>query len=287
LRIRDLYQTNKTGISFEVFPPKTDKGLETLYGTSRELAKYTPCFISGTYGAGGSTRGKTLEMLNEIRSRFQVPVTAHFTVVGSTLEEIRDWLAQATYYKIENIMALRGDPPQGQNTFTKTPGGLSYASELVGLIRREFPHFGIGVAGYPETHREATSPEHDLLTLKHKVDNGADAIYTQLFYENDDFFRFRDKCHTLGIRVPIVPGLLPVLSLAQVQKVTTLCAAKLPTRLWERLKAHEGDPEAMIQVGVEHAAEQSRGLKAAGVPGIHFYVLNRSDTIGDILEACN
>ncbi len=281
-----MYQSKNVGISFEVFPPKTDKGLETLYGTCQKLAHYNPCFISGTYGAGGSTRSKTLEMLDEIRRRYQVPVTAHFTCVGSTLADIRDWLTQATHHKIENIMALRGDPPMGEAAFVKTQGGLSYASELVRLIRTEFPHFGIGVAGYPEAHREAVSPEHDLLTLKHKVENGADAIFTQLFYDNDDFFRFRDRCNALGIRVPIVPGLLPVLSLAQVQKVTTLCAAKLPARLWERLKAHEGDTEAMIRVGVDHAAEQARGLLKAGVPGIHYYVLNRSDTIGSILESC-
>ncbi len=284
LRIRDLYQSGKPEISFEVFPPKTEKGLESLFHTCGQLARQNPVFISGTYGAGGSTRGKTLQMLDEIRRRHQVPVTAHFTCVGSNLAEIREWLEQASLLGIENIMALRGDPPQGQSEFIKTPGGLSYASELVSLIRREFPHFGIGVAGYPETHREAPSPEADLLNLKHKVECGADAVYTQLFYENADFLRFRDKCDALGIRVPIVPGLLPVLSMTQVQRVTSLCAAKLPDRLVERLRVHESDPETQIQIGIEYAAMQSRELLREGVPGVHYYVLNRSDTIGRILD---
>lgn len=284
MRIRDMYKGSRPAYSFEVFPPKTDKGLDTLYQTASQLASFNPCFISGTYGAGGGTRGRTLEMLDTIRRRNNVPVTAHFTVVGSTLDDIRDWLSQATYFGIENIMALRGDPPHGQTAFVKTVGGLTYANELVALIKREFPHFGVGVAGYPETHREAPSPEADLLSLRQKVDSGADAIFTQLFYDNTDFLRFRDKCAALGINVPIVPGLLPVLSLAQVEKVTSLCAARLPDRLWERLKTHEGDPESMIRVGVEHAAQQALDLLKEGVPGIHFYVLNRSDTTRRIFE---
>lgn len=284
MRIRELYQNKKLGISFEVFPPKTERGFEALYSTAAQLAEYKPVFISGTYGAGGSTAKKTLEMLDEIRKRYQVPVTAHFTCVGSTLEDIRDWLTKATYFGIENIMALRGDPPQGSTEFVQTAGGLGHANELVALIKREFPHFGIGVAGYPETHREAPSPEADLLNLKRKVDSGADAIYTQLFFENEDFFRFRDKCERLKIQVPIVPGLLPALSLTQVQRVTELCAARLPDRLREQLIAHEGDPAAQVQVGIEHTSRQCESLIREGVPGIHFYVLNRSDTMRSILE---
>ncbi len=285
MRIRDLYPSGKLGTSFEVFPPKSEKSTEALHQTSKQLTRHEPVFISCTYGAGGSTRGKTLELLNEMRRRLRVPVTAHFTVVGSTVQEVRDWLFQATQLGIENIMALRGDPPAGQTEFVPTPGGLRYASELVALIKREFPHFGVGVAGYPETHREAPSPEADLLSLKHKVDAGADAIFTQLFFDNDDFLRFRDKCSKMGIRIPIVPGILPVLSLTQVQRITALCAARLPTRLWERLKTHEGDPHAQVRVGIEHAAEQCQRLIKEGVPGIHYYVLNRSDTIGSILES--
>jgi len=288
LRIRDLYQSKSCEISFEVFPPKTERGLESLFFTAKQLAQHRPCFISGTYGAGGAAsdkaRDKTLAMLDTIRSNFSVPVTAHYTCVGNTIDDIRQWLHQATLLGIENIMALRGDPPAGLNEFVPTPGGLRYASELVSLIRREFPHFGIGVAGYPESHREAPSPEADLRYLKHKVDCGADAIYTQLFFDNTDFLRFRDKAHALGIQVPIVPGVLPVLSLSQVQRITALCASKLTDRLWERLKSHEGDAEAQIRVGIDYAAEQSRDLLKEGVPGIHYYVLNRSDTIRSILE---
>lgn len=288
MRIRDLYSKKHCEISFEVFPPKTEKGLETLFATAQHLAAHRPGFISGTYGAGGATtdrgRDRTLGMLDTIRSRYNVPVTAHFTCVGNTQEDIRAWLSQATLLGIENIMALRGDPPQGAAEFVPTPGGLRHASELVALIRREFPHFGIGVAGYPEGHREAPSREADLLYLKHKVDCGADAVYTQLFFDNDDFLRFRDRAVAAGIRVPIIPGVLPVLSLTQVQRITALCASRLTDRLWERLKSHEGDAEAQIQVGIDYAAEQSRGLLKEGVPGIHYYVLNRSDTIRSILE---
>jgi methylenetetrahydrofolate reductase (NADPH) len=284
MRIRDMYPVGSKSLSFEVFPPKTEKGLEALYRTIGQLKTHRPSFISGTYGAGGSTREKTLEILDEIRRRHDVPVTAHFTCVGSTVAQIREWLDRATTFGIENIMALRGDPPQGASQFVKTPGGLSYANELVTLIKREFPHFGVGVAGYPETHREAESPEADLVNLKRKVDAGADAIFTQLFYDNQDFFRFRDQCYKMGIRVPIVPGLLPPLSLAQALKVTDLSAARLPDRLKEQLKFHENDPEAQINVGIDHTVAQCRSLLSEGVPGIHFYVLNRSDIIRRILE---
>lgn len=285
MRLREMYAEKSVSLSFEVFPPKTPKGLEALYKTLGELARHRPAFVSGTYGAGGSTREKTLEILDEIRQRHSLPVTAHFTCVGSTLSGIREFLEQATQKGIENIMALRGDPPQGETSFVKTPGGLGYASELVSLIKREFPHFGIGVAGYPETHKEAASPEADIDHLKAKVDAGADAVFTQLFYDNSAFFRFRDKCYAKGIRVPIVPGLLPPVSLAQVQKVTALCSANLPSRLVELMRFHENDPEAQISVGVDYTAEQCRSLVSEGVPGIHFYVLNRSDVIGRVLEA--
>ncbi len=283
MRIREMYTPGNLGLSFEIFPPKTEKGLLNLFSTTSQLAKLNPCFVSGTYGAGGTTRDKTLEMLNVVRTRFEVPVTAHFTTVGSTVDEMRDWLRHATYLGIQNIMALRGDPPVGQDEFVSTPGGLRYASELVSLIKTEFPHFGIGVAGYPETHREAEGPEIDLVRLKHKVDCGADAVFTQLFYDNADFYRFRDKCSAMGINVPIVPGLLPVVSLAQVQKITGLCAAKLPSRLHERLRFHDGDPESQLQVGIDHCGRQCEDLVREGVPGIHFYVLNRSDMIRSIL----
>lgn len=284
MRIRELYRSGKPEISFEIFPPKTPKGLAALLETCRELASLKPVFISGTYGAGGSTQGKTLEVLEGIRRRHSVGVTAHLTCIGSTHSKIKDWLSEASSMEIENIMALRGDLPKNaaeENIFEI--GELHYASDLVSFIKEHFPHFGIGVAGYPETHREAADKHTDLKNLKRKVDAGADAVYTQLFFDNEDFFRFRDECDAVGVRVPIVPGILPILSLAQVEKITTLCGAKLPQTLRANLERHAHDTEAMIQIGIEHAALQTRSLIQSGTPGIHYYVLNRSDVIRKVL----
>lgn len=283
--MRHAYQPGRIGWSFEIFPPKSAEAFGQLYQTVGELCAYRPLFISITYGAGGSTRDQSLQIAETIRTRFRVPVTAHFTCVGSTLTDIRGWLGQAQRLGVENIMALRGDPPRGETQFRPVPGGLRYASELVALIRKEFPAFGVGVAGYPETHQEAVSPESDLENLKRKVELGGDAVYTQLFYRNDDFFRFRDRCQAAGIGVPIVPGLLPVLSLKQVQRITALCKAHLPAELTAKLQARENDAAGQIDVGVEHCVRQCEGLLKAGVPGIHFYVLNRSDTVRRILGA--
>lgn len=282
--MRSAYGSSRPGWSFEIFPPKSAEGLEQLYATVAELVQFRPLFISITYGAGGTTRDQSLEIAENLRRRFQVPVTAHFTCVGSTLADIRAWLRQAEKLGVENIMALRGDPPKGETAFRPVEGGLRYASELVSLIKKEFPRFGIGVAGYPEVHQEAVSPRADLENLKRKVDLGADAVFTQLFYDNADFFRFRQSCQSIGIGVPVVPGLLPVLSLKQVQRITSLCKAKLPADLLARLEACGEDAGKMVQVGVDHCSRQLEELLRAGVPGVHFYVLNRSDTIRAILR---
>jgi methylenetetrahydrofolate reductase (NADPH) len=284
VRIGELYAGGKFALSFEVFPPKTAQGMEPLRHTIERLAPFRPGFISCTYGAGGSTRDQTLEIVTDIRRRFQQTATAHFTCVGSTIEEMRGWLVKARDAGVENIMALRGDPPMGQEKFTAVEGGLTYASELVALLRREFPEFGIGVAGYPETHQEAISPEADLANLKRKVDAGGEAVFTQLFYDNDDYFRFRDQCEKLGVRVPIVPGILPILNLAQVQRITKLCKAKLPADLLAKLEPAQDDAAAQSAIGVEHASKQCEGLLKAGVPGIHFYVLNKYEATSQILN---
>ena len=181
------------------------------------------------------------------------------------------------------MVALRGDPPQGDAAFRPVEGGLAHANELVALVRREFPHFGIAVAGYPETHREAPSPEVDLENLKRKVDTGADVVITQLFYNNADFLRFRDRCDAVGIRLPIVPGLLPVTSFAQIQRLTSMCGATLPGEFVRGLQAAGDDVQAQFDLGVQFATQQVQGLLEAGVPGIHFYVLNRSETTAEVL----
>lgn len=271
------------GLSFELFPPKTPEGEAALYGHVGRLMEFAPGYVTCTYGAGGSTRDKTLEIVDQVRRRFEVPVASHLTVVGSTVEQLRDYLAEAMRRGIENIVALRGDPPRGETAFKPAPGGLRYANELVALIRSEFPAFGVAVAGYPEKHQEAPSPEVDLENLKRKVDAGADVVITQLFYNNADFFAFRERYERAGIRVPLVPGILPVTNLAQIKRITSLCGARLPADFSGRL-AERDDAEWQHQVGVEFAARQVQELVDGGIPGIHFYVLNKSRATSEVLR---
>ena len=248
------------------------------------LVKFSPSFITCTYGAGGSTREKTLQIVQQVRRRFNVSVASHLTCVGSTVDQLRSYLTRATEMEVENIVALRGDPPRGEREFRSVAGGLQYANELVALVRHEFPQFGVAVAGYPETHQEAPNAEMDLENLRRKVDAGADVVITQLFYNNADFFSFRQRYDRLGIQVPLVPGLLPVTNLAQIERITSLCGAKLPAEFIRRLSERD-DPEWQMQVGVEQATQQVQGLVDAEVPGIHFYVLNRSEVISRVLRS--
>lgn len=279
-----LFSTGKFCLSFEVFPPKTVTGEQTLVSHVEKLVKWQPAYLTCTYGAGGSTRDKTLQLTAQLRRDFGLPVASHLTCVGSSRAELRSYLAAAAAAGIDNIVALRGDPPHGETVFRTAQDGLSYANELVELIREEFPQFGVAVGGYPETHQEAESPQADLANLKRKVDAGADVVITQLFYDNADFFQFRERCELAGIRVPIVPGILPVTNLSQIQRITQLCGAKLPHHFVQRLS--EKDDEAwQYQVGVEHAVKQVQELLAGAVPGVHFYVLNKSAAANDILQA--
>jgi methylenetetrahydrofolate reductase (NADPH) len=277
------FAANRCALSFELFPPKTDAGLAELMKTAEKLNLHHPDFFTCTYGAGGSTRDRTLSITAEVRAKLQVPVASHLTCVGSNREQLREYLAQALAKGVDYIVALRGDPPKGETAFTSVAGGFRYANELVSFIRSEFPQFGVAVAGYPEVHQEARSAEEDLANLVRKVDAGADIVVTQLFYDNDDFFRFRDKCQAAGIRIPIVPGLLPVLTLKQVQRITSLCKAKLPESFVSKLVERD-DADWQFQVGVEHAISQAQGLVDAQVPGIHFYVLNKSTATDQILS---
>ncbi len=278
------YLPNRLALSFELFPPKTAAGEEALFTHVAQLVAFRPSFITCTYGAGGSTRNKTLDIVTQVKERFKVPVASHLTCVGSTVEQLQLYLVEAQRRGVDYIVALRGDPPQGDATFQPVVGGLRYANELVSLVRSEFSGFGIAVAGYPEKHREAPSLEIDLENLRRKVDNGADIIITQLFYNNEDFFRFRDRCQQLGIHVPIVPGILPVTNLSQIQRITSLCGAVLPREFLAKLGERD-DESWQFQVGVEFATEQVRGLIEADVPGIHFYVLNKSQSTSAVLQA--
>jgi methylenetetrahydrofolate reductase (NADPH) len=285
MKVSQAYGSGKFGLSFELFPPKTAAGETEMFHHVQQLIEFRPDFITCTYGAGGSTRQKTLEIVEEVQRRFGCPVASHLTCVGSTIDELRSYLREAARRRIGNIVALRGDPPQGQAQFHAVAGGLSYANELVTLIRGEFPQFGVAVAGYPETHREAASPEADLENLRRKVDAGADAVITQLFYDNDDFWRFRDRCERAGIRVPIVPGILPVTNLAQIQRIATLCAARLPSDFSAALQQSADSPEGQFAAGVEFATRQVHALVERGVAGVHFYVLNKSPATAGVLRA--
>jgi methylenetetrahydrofolate reductase (NADPH) len=278
------YGAGKFGLSFELFPPKTPQGVATLFQHVARLVEFRPSFITCTYGAGGSTQETTLEIVARVRREFELPVATHLTCVGRTVAELRDYLRSAQMADIQNVVALRGDPPRGDTVFRPVEGGLRYANELVALVRGEFSSVGIAVAGYPETNQEAPSPEADLANLKRKVDAGADVVITQLFYNNDDFFRFRERCQALGIRQPIVPGLLPVTNFAQIQRITSLCGAKLPADFTRRLESAGDDADAQFAIGVEFATRQTQALIDAGVPGIHFYVLNRSEATAEVLS---
>ena len=247
---------------------------------------FRPDFITCTYGAGGSTRDKTLDVVEQVQRRFGCRLASHLTCVGSTVEQLRDYLAEAARRKIDNIVALRGDPPQGETQFQPVAGGFSYANELVALVRGEFPQFGVAVAGYPETHHEAPSPEADLANLRRKVDAGADVVITQLFYDNDDFWRFRDRCERAGIRVPIVPGMLPVTNLAQIQRIASLCGATLAGATARGSGAvGRQRSRGSLKLGSSLPPGRYDELVERGVPGIHFYVLNKSPATGGVLSA--
>ena len=285
MRLPLLFKTQPFVLSIEIFPPKTADGDAALRRNLRALIDYEPSFISCTYGAGGSTRDRTLQWCREIQADFRRTAMTHFTCVGSTRLELLDWLDQAVSEGIQNVMALRGDPPVGEETFQTVAGGLGNANELVELIREKHPDLGIGVAGYPEMHQEAASMEIDLQNLKRKVDAGADAIFTQLFFVNDNFLKFRDRCDELGIGIPVVPGIMPITDFARIKRITSMCGTVFPEALATRLEAVQNDPLAQFEIGVEHAIRQCEELKNAGVPGIHFYALNKSDACQRILDA--
>mgnify|MGYP003629928062 FL=1 len=250
-----------------------------------ELICYQPAFVSCTYGAGGSTSKRTIELCEIIQNRLQSTATAHFTCVASTRDELIEWLRSASEAGINNIMALRGDPPAGQETFTPADGGLKHADELVSLIRKHFPEMGIGVAGYPEVHPEAPDAEADLTNLKRKVDAGADAVYTQLFFNNAHFHNFRERCVQAGIHCPIIPGIMPITEFRRIQRITSMCNSEFPAELTNKLEAVQDDLEAQFEIGVEFAIRQCQELIDDGVPGIHFYALNRSQACKRIFDA--
>jgi methylenetetrahydrofolate reductase (NADPH) len=289
--IRDIFaarQASRPVISFEFFPTKTPEGERTLLEkTIPALGVLKPDFCSVTYGAGGSTREKTLTIVDRIQRQHGLTAMAHMTCVNATREETAGVLNQARSLGIRNILALRGDPPAGTTEFQKTEGGFEYSHELVRFIK-DMGDFSIGVAGFPEGHIACTSGKFtDWNHLKHKIDQGADFVITQLFFNNRDYFEFREFLAKRGVTVPLIPGIMPVLSAAQIKHMVALCGAALPTDLVEELDRRSTDDEALANFGIEYATRQSEELLKEGVPGLHFYTLNKARSTVAILKNLN
>jgi len=274
--ISELFAQKRPLRSLEFFPPKDDAGVEALRATATALRRMKPDFVSVTYGAGGTTRDRTAQVSAMLKSDFGFTVMPHLTCVGHTRAELTEVADRIRAAGFRNIMTLRGDPPKGETTFTPYQDGLRYASDLVALLKSRHADFCLGVGGYPEKHPEASSLEADLTNLKRKVDAGADFITTQLFFDNAVYYRFVEKCRAAGIAVPIVPGIMPVLSLKQIQRFTSLCGTTLPAQLTTRLEVAAENPDVVEIIGIDWALNQIRGLLANGAPGYHLYILNRA-----------
>jgi methylenetetrahydrofolate reductase (NADPH) len=285
MKIRNRLNPSNPCFSFEFFPPKTDEGTANLLKTLEELAPLEPGFVSVTYGAGGSTRDRTVELVTRIKQTTGIEAMAHITCVGHSREELRELLQRLAAAKIDNVLPLRGDPPKGETNFVPTAGGFHYASELVQFIREEDFNFCLGGACYPEGHVETVSRDDDLRHLKAKVDAGLDFLITQLFFDNAFYFDFVERARRAGINVPIVPGIMPITNYEQVHRFTRMCGATVPMRLALQLERVKDQPEAVVQLGVAHATVQCMELLARGVPGIHFYTLNKSPATRMIVSA--
>ena len=284
MKISDLFGSGRPLVSFEFFPPKTPQGEAALFATIERLHALRPAFVSVTYGAGGSTREKTTELVTRIKHEVGLEAMAHLTCVGHTRAELAVILDRLAANGIENVLPLRGDPPQGEAVFRPAPGGFAHAAELVAFIRARGYAFCLAGAGYPEGHNECRDRQKSIEHLKAKVAAGVDFVITQLFYDNADYFDFVSRAHHSGIGVPLIPGIMPITNLAQIQRIAGLCGARIPDRLRSRLADAGDDEAATLRVGVEEAAEQCRGLLRAGAPGLHFYTLNKSPATRAIFE---
>ena len=273
--ISDLFAQRRPLRSIEFFPPKDDAGVEALRQTAAALMSVSPDFVSVTYGAGGSTRQRT-EQVSGLLKAVGYTVVPHLTCVGHSRAELNEIADRIHRGGFRNIMALRGDPPKGSADFTAAADGLSHANELVSLLKARHQEFCLGVAGYPEKHPEAPTAAADLGNLKRKVDAGAAFVTTQLFFDNEAYYRFVERCRGAGIAVPIVPGIMPVLSLKQIRRFTSMCGATLPAILVRRLEAAGEAPEIVEAVGIDWALTQIRDLLLRGAPGYHLYILNRA-----------
>ena len=284
MRIDEILRERRPVFSFEFFPPKTDEGHANLRATLDALRADNPDFVSVTYGALGSTRDRTIDIVKWIKQDLGIEAMAHFTCVGATREELSETLSEIEAAGVDNVLALRGDPPAGEEEWTPTPGGLLYSTELIELLRERFD-FAVGAAAFPEVHPQAESPESDLAFLKAKQDAGASFFITQLFYDNEYYFDFCARAREGGVTVPIIPGVMPVTSFRNIKRITELCKSEIPEPFERELEAREDDDDAVQDLGVAYATLQCVDLLARGAPGIHFYTLNRSPATRAILAA--
>ncbi|MFB5651193.1 methylenetetrahydrofolate reductase [NAD(P)H] [Leptospira wolffii] len=285
-KILEIYKEARGPVySFEFFPPKTEEGEEKLFEAVGELSKVDPGFITVTYGAGGSTRDKTIRLTSELAKKYSLPAAAHFTCVGGNRDEIRTILAQIYDSGIRNLMALRGDPPKGEGQFRKVEGGFGHANELISFIREEGFDFCMGGACYPEKHPEASSLEADVDRLKDKVEAGASYLVSQLFFLNSSFGAFLDLVHKKGIHVPVIPGIMPITSFSQIERFKSMAACEFPPRLISDLEAVKDNPSEFYKRSVDFSVAQCRELvETYRVPGVHFYTLNQSPASSDIVR---
>ena len=284
MRISEALATIQPFFSFEFFPPKDDAASQQLLEAAAALSALRPAFVSITYGAGGSTRTRTVDLAKRFKNELGLNVMAHVTCVGSNRSELRSLFDELSLAGIENILALRGDPPKGAQTFQPTVGGFAHASELIAMLKRNYD-FCIGAASYPEMHVEATSAADDLKHLKEKVDAGADFLISQLFFDNEAYLRFERDARAVGIGVPMLPGLMPITNYSQVARFTTAIGAKIPPKLLRELELRKDDPKAVEDLGVAYAALQAAELLQAGVRGVHFYTLNKSPATRAIVSS--
>jgi len=285
MRIDEILETTRPTFSVEFFPPKTEEGRATLFETVEVLRELDPAYFSVTYGAGGATRRGTVEISASIKRDYGVEAMAHLSCVGETVEGIMEILDEIVEAGIENILALRGDPPRGKPDFEQPEGGLGSAAELAALISENYPQLAIGGACFPEVHPEAESLEADLAYLKTKVDNGASFLITQLFFDNRHYFEFVEAARATGIEVPIIAGIMPITNYEQASRFCKLCEAEIPDGLASAMESLGGDHEAEFGLGVAHATEQCTELLRSGAPGIHLYALNRAPAVRAILDS--
>jgi methylenetetrahydrofolate reductase (NADH) len=280
-----MYETGKPVFSFEFFPPKTDEGAENLMKTVADLKeKLHPDFVSVTYGAGGSTRDRTLEVVARIQNELSLTAMAHLTCVASTRGDLCEAMRRMITENVENILALRGDIPQGEGEFVPPEDGFRHATELIDYLANNY-FVDVGAACYPESHPESTSADDDMKWTKEKYDIGANFLITQMFFDNQHYFDFVERARAAGVKAPIIPGIMPITNVAQIERFTKMCGATIPEALKQRLTSVADDPGAVMAAGIEQAIEQSRELLEKGAPGLHFYTLNKSHATRSVLAA--